>query len=118
LIKDALVVAISRLQARDRLRLNCYYAQQLTLAQIGRLLNEHEATVSRHLSRTRRAVRDDIEGQLRTDKRLTEEEVAACFESVVDDAGPLDLAEVFGTTARKEPAPDRSVEKGRRERQA
>src|SRR5256885_1051694 len=60
-ITQALGRAVSRLAARDRLRLGCYYAQELTLAQIGRLLREHEATVSRHLARTRRAIREDIE---------------------------------------------------------
>ena len=39
--------ALGRLPARDRLRLACYYAQGLTLAQIGRTLREHEATTSK-----------------------------------------------------------------------
>ncbi len=52
LIQAAITVAISRLPPRDRLRLACYYAQDLTLAQIGRTLGEHEATTSRHLART------------------------------------------------------------------
>ena len=56
----ALKTAIARLEPRDRLRLSCYYAQQLTLAQTGSLLKEHEATTSRQLARTRRIVREGV----------------------------------------------------------
>ena len=55
---------MTRLSDRDRLRLAWYYQQGMTLAQIGRLCHEHEATVSRHLSRTRKALRVDVEAQL------------------------------------------------------
>src|SRR5262245_38804422 len=51
LVRDALTRAIGELEPRDRLRLACYYAQDMTLAQIGRLVGEHEATVSRNLAR-------------------------------------------------------------------
>ena len=55
---------------RDRLRLACYYAQEMTLAAIGKLTREHEATVSRQLARTRRAIREDVERRLRDRARL------------------------------------------------
>ena len=61
LMRRALRAAVDRLEPRDRLRLACYHAQGLTLAQIGRTLREHEATTSRHLARTRRAIREDVE---------------------------------------------------------
>ena len=77
--------------ARDRLRLACYYVQELTLADTGRLLKEHEATVSRQLARTRRDLRKDVERQLRDEDGLSEAQIAECFESVSEDAGPLDL---------------------------
>ena len=54
LLHRGLKLAISMLAARDRLRLACYYTEQLTLAQTGRVLGEHEATTSRQLARTRR----------------------------------------------------------------
>jgi hypothetical protein len=76
-----------------------YYAQDLTLAAIGRLLSEHEATVSRHLTSTRRAVRQSVEECLRKEHGFDEHSVAECFRSVVDDAGPLDLGELVGATA-------------------
>ncbi|MGH6960333.1 MAG: sigma factor-like helix-turn-helix DNA-binding protein, partial [Dongiaceae bacterium] len=90
------------------LRLTCYYAQELTLAQIGKALGEHEATVSRHLARARKAIRDEVEADLRT-KGLAPAEIAECFATVVEDAGPLDLAELLGPdAARKELVEDRS----------
>jgi len=109
LIRRALGEALARLDARDRLRLGCYYAQQLTLAETGRVLREHEATVSRHLTRTRRALREVIEQDLRTQARLTDSEIAECFESVTDDAGTIDLGELLAAGAgRKESGSDRS----------
>jgi RNA polymerase sigma factor (sigma-70 family) len=96
LIAQALGRAVSRLDARDRLRLGCYYAQEMTLAQIGRLLREHEATASRHLARTRRRLRADVEHELSTQAGLTDVQIAECFESVMGDAGPIDLSETLG----------------------
>ncbi len=110
LIRQALGRAVSRLDARDRLRLGCYYAQEMTLAQIGRLLGEHEATASRHLARTRRALREDIEHQLRAEGGLTDAAITECFQSVMDDAGPIDLNEVLTATADgKKSGPGRST---------
>lgn len=94
LIGRALMEAVAALEPQDRWRLASYYQQQLTLAQIGRLLGEHEATVSRQLARIRRALRTDIEARLHG-AGLTEAEVGECFEAAVGDASPLDLAQVF-----------------------
>jgi RNA polymerase sigma-70 factor len=96
LIRQALGQAVACLPARDRLRLGCYYAQGLTLAATGRLLREHEATVSRQLARTRRAIREDVERQLRAEAGLTDAQIAQCFESVAEDPGPLDVGEMLG----------------------
>jgi RNA polymerase sigma-70 factor (ECF subfamily) len=109
LMRVALTCAVANLRPRDRLRLACYYAQELTLAETGRVLGEHEATVSRHLTRTRKTIRQDVEGQLRGEHRLTDAEITRCFESVTEDVGPLDLQDVIvATSARKESAVDRS----------
>ena len=109
LIRTALERAVANLAARDRLRLACYYAQELTLAQTGRMLGEHEATASRGLARTRGVIRQAVERYLREESGLSDAEVTRCFECVTEDAGPLDLGEMFDTErARKESAPDRS----------
>ena len=87
----------ARSRPRDRLRLACYYAQEMTLAQIGRLTREHEATVSRQLAKTRRAIRSEVERRLKTDQGFSPGEIDECFESIVDDAGNLDLADWLDT---------------------
>ena len=111
LVRQALGCAVGRLTARDRLRLAIYYVQELTLAETGRVLKEHEATVSRHLARTRRAIREDIEGQLRADAKMSDAEMALCFESVMEDAGSIDLGELLEVgDPRKESASGRSNE--------
>ena len=71
----------------------------MTLAQIGKLTREHEATVSRQLTRTRRAIRDDVEVRLQTERGFTTVEISECFASIVDDAGNLDLDEWLGLPA-------------------
>jgi len=109
LVERALARAVAGLAARDRLRLGCYYAQGMKLAKLGQLLGEHEATVSRHLARTRRIIREDIERQLRLEG-LGDAEMAQCLESVLDDAGPIDLSRMLANGgARKESEADRSL---------
>jgi RNA polymerase sigma-70 factor len=94
-MRNALAAAIAALPPRDRLRLGLYYREELTLAAIGRLLKEHEATVSRQLARTRQTIRGDVERRLRQQHGLDDAALAECFQSVVDDAGSLDLAELL-----------------------
>jgi RNA polymerase sigma-70 factor, ECF subfamily len=95
LMRQALERAVAALGPRERLRLACYYVQELTLAETGRVLRESEATSSRQLARTRAAIRADVERQLREDAQLTAEQIAECFASVADDPGPLDLKQVI-----------------------
>ena len=95
LVRRALGHAVSALTPRDRLRLGCYYVQELTLAETGRMMNESEATSSRRLAQSRKKIRRDIERQLRDDERLTDRQIEECFASVADDPGPLDLKQVI-----------------------
>jgi DNA-directed RNA polymerase specialized sigma24 family protein len=106
LVQQALATAMAALEPRDRLRLGLYYAQELTLAQTGRLLGEHEATVSRHLARTRRMIRDFVEEEL-SEAGLTPEQIDRSFELAMEDAGELDLSRMVAE--RKDPALDRST---------
>jgi len=83
---------------------------------IGRMLKEHEATVSRHLTRTRRELRERVESELRRAHAMDDAAVAECFRAVSADAGPLDLRELLGPAVtpaaapagRKDPRPGRS----------
>ena len=107
-MQRVLTQAVARLGPDDRLRMSCYYAQDLTLAQTGKLLGEHEATVSRQLARTRREIRADVERMLRNEG-LTEAQISECFTAIADDAGPLDLVALLGQAGeRKESVPERS----------
>jgi len=96
LIELVFTAAVAALADRDRLRLSLYYVQDLTLAQIGRLLREHEGTVSRHLTRTRKDLRAAMEIRLRDDHALDRAGIDDCFRAVLDDAGELDLARAIG----------------------
>ena len=107
LLRTALAAALDRLDPRGRLRLACYYAQGLTLAQIGRTLGEHEATVSRQLARTRVALREDVERQLR-EAGLNDAAIGECFAAVSADPGPLDLADLLQPDEGKNPVGGRS----------
>ena len=81
----------------------------MTLAAIGRMLKEHEATVSRNLTRTRAALREAVEARLRAEHGMDEAAISECLQSVAADPGRLDVAELVGTApVRKIAARDRS----------
>ena len=83
--------ALDSLVTRDRLRLAYYYVQELTLAETGALLGEHESTVSRSLARTRTEIRDKVKNTLKQEYRLSDDQVGRCFEYATSD-WPFDLA--------------------------
>jgi RNA polymerase sigma-70 factor, ECF subfamily len=105
LLQRALEAALAVLGARDRLRLACYYTQALTLAQTGRVLREHEATVSRRLARTRKELRRQIEKNLRRDEGLDDDQISRAFELALEEDSPIDIDGAL----RKNLAEDRSV---------
>ena len=98
LMHEALGAAVANLDARARLRVRYYYVQGLTLAETGRLLGEHEASVSRHLSAARKTIRRDVERRL-AESGLAREEISQCFASVAEDAGPLDLDRLLSSAS-------------------
>ena len=90
ILQAVLTAALDALEPRDRLRLAYYYVEGLTLAEIGRLLGEHEATVSRKLERTRREIRKRVEGALRQEKKLSAAQLQLCYEYAREE-WPFDL---------------------------
>jgi len=106
-LRGAFSSAMARLSARERLRLGCYYQQNLTLAETGRIMKEHEATVSRQLAQTRQAIRRAIENELGA-SGLGADEIRAAFAAASEDSGTLDLEELLGTAERKKSTHDRS----------
>ena len=79
----AVDAAIDALEPKDRLRLRLYYGQDMTLAAIGRVLGEHEATASRKLDRARKTLRQQV-GRAMADKGLAPAAIARAFELAAD----------------------------------
>jgi RNA polymerase sigma-70 factor (ECF subfamily) len=104
-VQAALTAEIAALPPRDRLRLSCYYVQGMKLAAIGRALKEHEATVSRHLTRTRAAIKDGVVRRLRTDHGLSVDAITECLAAAARDSGMMDLAELVGAAPEHAPGP-------------
>lgn len=94
LLQPVITASLSALDARDRLRLAYYYVDDLTLAEIGRLFGEHEATASRKLEKTRRELKDDIDRRLRSEKQLSDAQVRLCY-SYAQEKWPFDLTGVL-----------------------
>lgn len=78
--QSALDASIDALDPKDRIRLRLYYGQDLTLARIGRLLGESEATVSRRLERARRQLRAGTTERLKREHGLNDTAVERSFE--------------------------------------
>ena len=84
IFEKALGTAVGALEPRDRMRLGCYYVQGLTLAETGRVLREHEATVSRKLARARKRIREQVEQELALAHDLSAAEIELCYQYAVD----------------------------------
>ena len=94
MLQTALTTVLATLGSRDRLRLAYYYVDEMTLAQIGKLLGEHEASVSRKLNRTRQSIRKSVEVALLEQKKLSPEQLRLCFEYAQQE-WPYDLTRVL-----------------------
>ena len=94
LLQTVLTAVLGALLPRDRLRLAYYYVDELTLAQIGKILGEHEATVSRKIERTRRDIREQVDTRLRDEKKLSEAQLGLCYEYAREE-WPFDLTAVL-----------------------
>ena len=105
----ALSEALAGLPTRERMILACYYADEMTLAEIGRMLREHESTISRQLDRTRRALRETVEHALRrgltaqdgqrAEPGLSEAQIERAFECALED-WPFELSRALSPTKK------------------
>jgi RNA polymerase sigma-70 factor (ECF subfamily) len=101
---SALGHCLGLLEAQDRRRLELYYAREKTLAEIGRMLGEHESSVSRNLERVRRELRASVEERLRNGHLvhahgrgvapMSEAEIALCLQYAAEGA-PIDFRKLF-----------------------
>ena len=65
--------------------------------------------MSRHLTRTRKLLRDQVERHLRERESLSDAQIADCLAAVTADTGTLDVSELLGRgEGRKEVVPERS----------
>lgn len=113
----ALQAALAALDARDEQRLRLYYADEQTLAEIGRQLGEHESSVSRNLDRIRLVLRRTVEETLRNgcpavngfaaELGLSDAQISLCFEYASADAS-FDLEKLLQRRSGSRPAAGRS----------
>ena len=83
-VGEALQKALSELEPRERLLLAHYYYDEMTLREIGRLFNVHEATISRWLTKTQKRTRKLVEKSLARDHRFNRHEVAEAIQHAAD----------------------------------
>jgi len=113
LFTRALQLALERLEPQEKERLRLYYTEEKTLAEIGRRLGEHESSVSRHLDRVRRDLRQHVEEILRRgfvapngsagQPGLGDAELALCFEYSAEET-PIDLEKLLPRSKSPGPA--------------
>jgi RNA polymerase sigma factor (sigma-70 family) len=115
IFRRALDAALACLDPLDSERLRLYYAEEQTLADIGRHVEEHESSVSRNLERIRRSLRCAVEEILREGRAadgfagepgLSDAEIAMCFEYAAEDA-PIDLDTLLPRRSAQGPAAGR-----------
>jgi RNA polymerase sigma-70 factor (ECF subfamily) len=103
--EEAMRDAFASLAARDRLLLNHYYFDEMTLREIGLLMNVHEATISRWLARTQQTVRKKTEEVLQRKYGLRRAEITECLQLAA--RAELDLrkliSEATGPSAERAP---------------
>jgi RNA polymerase sigma-70 factor len=91
MLGKALDDALKALAPRDRMRMAYYYRHDLSLKEIGRVMDEHESTVSRRLARTRDQLKREIERTLHDGDQLSHDQIRLCYDWAVGDL-QLDLS--------------------------
>ena len=91
MLAAALDLALKTLAPQDRMRMAYYYRHELSLKEIGRLMNEHESSVSRKLARTRDHLKSEIERRLRDIDLLSQDQIRLCYDFAAGDL-KFDLA--------------------------
>ena len=91
MLGKALDAALKSLAPRDRMRMAYYYRHDLSLKEIGRVMDEHESTVSRQLARTRDYLKREIERMLHDGDKLSHDQIRLCYDFAAGDL-QLDLS--------------------------
>lgn len=111
----ALSAAFAALTPRERMILSCYYVDRMTLAEIGRMMREHESTVSRQLERMRRVLRESVTQALRretpacngrpAEPALDKAQMELALEYAVED-WPFDLSQALSASQQPVEPPE------------
>jgi IS30 family transposase len=107
-VGDAFGRAIGELEARERLLLAYYYYDEMTLREIGRLFDVHEATISRWLTKVQKRTRKLVEKSLARDHRFNRREISEAIELAAEQMD-LNVREYLFEAAPSEPDRDRST---------
>src|SRR5215813_8566589 len=78
--EEAMTQAFAEIEPRDRLLLNYYFFDDLTLREIGLMMGVHEATISRWLAKAQREIKRKTEEILQRGYGLRRTEVAECLQ--------------------------------------
>jgi RNA polymerase sigma factor (sigma-70 family) len=107
-VSASLRQAIADLESRERLLLAYYYYDEMTLREIGKLFDVHEATISRWLTKVQRRIRKLVEKGLARDHRFNRREVAEAIELAAEQmdltVGDYLLETVPADRKREQPA--------------
>jgi len=85
MLGKALDAALKSLAPRDRMRMAYYYRHDLSLKEIGGVMDEHESTVSRRLARTREQLKLAIERALHDGDKLSHDQIRLCYDWAAGD---------------------------------
>ena len=106
-MEKALALAVSGLEAEDRLLIKLYYFDGLRLREAGAVLGVHEATASRRLARIQRDVRERVEAILIKEHNWTRAEASRSLSEIANrlqiEVEPL-LAAPGDSTLQSSPA--------------
>lgn len=86
-VQRALDAALAAVSPVDRARIALYYGRGLNLAEIGRLFHEHEATVSRKLTRVRKDIQQAVRRHLDEVEHLSPAAIAAAVATLGEREG-------------------------------
>jgi RNA polymerase sigma-70 factor len=110
-VGEALGRAFSELEPRERLLLAYYYYDEMTLREIGRLFEVHEATISRWLTKVQKRTRKLVEKSLVRDHGFNRREVGEAIELAAEQMD-LNVREYLlssATPERERERPPRST---------
>jgi RNA polymerase sigma-70 factor, ECF subfamily len=92
--EEAMTRAFTEMDTKDRLLLNYYYFDDLTLREIGLMMHVHEATICRWLARAQKEIKRKTEEILQKSYGLRRAEVAECLHIAAQTE--LDMRKLIG----------------------